>query len=815
MKKKIMGTGAGRLPGTACAVAALVIGVAGAMHPAMSQAAAPETPQIELAQTIDATPKSFSIPGGPLPDVLAAFGEQSGLQVLYPSDVARDAVSKGVEGTMTPDAALIKILGGTGLTYRATSNGTVTVETVSENTTVLSPIMVETQGESAFGPAPGFVATRSASGTKTDTPLIETPQSVSVITADELKSRNVNKYSDALRYTPGVEPELYGLEPRYTNISFRGLLSTTTGFFQDGMALTNPGYIVSYNPEPWGAERIEVPRGPSSVLYGQGSAGGLVNYVSKRPTMDPIRVVSLETGNHDRFQGKFDLGGAVNEDKGVAFRIAGLVRNADTQIDYLQDDRVWVAPSLSIQPREDTKVTFFAMHQKDETKDSQALPGIGTLSENPNGPIDHSTFVGEPDIDQYVRTEYAAGVEVEHSFDAATLLRHKTRFHKIDLNDDVVYGSGFDGNRTLSRSYYSSHGNVNSLTSDTNLEVEKDLAGAKHTFLGGLDIQAAMMRTDQKSGSVTSIDIYNPTYGANITGLAQAVRKDFITNQTGIYLQDQIEVGDHWRFTLGGRYDWALTDTDNKMTGAQSRQTDSDFTGRAGVVYLFDNGLAPYASYSESFLPVTDNTNANGDFFEPETGQQYEVGIKYQPKGQQSFITVSAFDLKRQNYTEYDAGTTSYVQTGEVQSRGIEVEGLASFDFGLDVKAGYTLLQTEILKSTKSNEVGKQLSQVPQQTATIWGDYTFQNGPLKGFGLGAGARYRSSHFGDNANTLTIPGRVLFDAGAHYQLEQLRFAVNAQNITDKQHVGSCYYRGSSVLCTTGEGLTVTANMTYEW
>ncbi len=804
--------------GAGCAVAALMFGMTAGGYVAPASAASDEivVATVEAAQARRDEALTFNIPGGPLPDVLAAFGERTGLQVLYPSAVARESVSQGVSGTMTPEDALVRLLGRTGLLYRFSAANTVTVEPPNADATVLTPITVEGQRETATGPVEGFRATRSASGTKTDTPLVETPQSISVITADELKSRNVNKFNDSLRYTPGVESELYGLEPRFSHLSMRGLLSSSTGLFQDGMGLMNqPGLIVSYNPEPWGAERIEVPRGPASVLFGQGSPGGLVNYVSKRPTTDPFAITHLETGSYNRFQTKFDVGGAVTENKDLAFRVAGLFRRSDTQIDFLEDDRIWISPQLSWQAVDSTKITIFGMHQQDDTQNSQALPGIGTLFDNPNGSVPHSRYVGEPAHDQYDRTEYAAGYEVEHKASDTLNVRHKVRYHVVDLNDDIAYGSGFDGNRTLSRTFYSNHGNTKSLTADTNAELKTSFAGSEHTLLGGIDVQYADMETVQNSGTVASLDIFTPTYGASITGLSPTVLKDFIKTQYGVYGQDQIELGEHWRFTLGGRYDWAVNETDNHLNNTQSTQRDEAFTGRAGVVYLFDNGIAPYASYSESFLPITGSTSASGDFFEPETGQQYEAGVKYQPPGHDSFVTVAAFDLRRQNYTEYDSGLMATVQTGEVRSQGIEVEGLASFDFGLEIKAGYTYLQTEVLKSNNASEVGKKLTQIPDHKATLWAEYKVPHGTFKGLGLGAGIRYQDRHYGDNQNTLSVPGYTLFDAAAYYEVDKFRFGINAQNLLDQEHLGSCYYRSTSVLCTVGEGLMVTANVSYEW
>mgnify|MGYP001974534342 CR=1 FL=1 len=762
---------------------------------------------------------TFAIASKPLPKAIAEFSSVTGLQVLYTETAVFDHTAPALTGTFTARDALKRLLAGSGLVGRYTSAASVTIEQPgggesSKDVMTMGPVTVEGRQENASGAVSGYVARRSSSSTKTDTPLIETPQSISVITRDQMDARNVNKINEALRYTPGIDSQPYGNEPRYTDLRMRGLNATTNGMYQDGLALAFPDYVVSYNPEPWGAERVEVPRGPASVLYGQGSPGGLINYVSKRPTTDPIRFVEVEGGDFDRYQGKFDFAGAIDESKQFAYRLTGLHRDSDTFIDYIEDDRYWFAPQISWRPSDATTLTVFSHYQQDKTKNSQALPMSGTVTSNANGRVPIGRFVGEPDLDRVDRTEYSIGYEVSHDVGEMLKLNHKFRYNYVDLDDVVVYGSGFDGNRTLSRSVYANFGNLDGFFTDSNAQMKLDFAGTKHTLLAGLDYQLMYLEQISSSGTATSIDVFAPVYGTQTSEGNVFLNKDFTRSQTGFYLQDQIEWGDHWRVTLGGRFDRAVIETIDHRAGTTKQQASSAFTGRAGVVYLFDSGFAPYASYSESFTPVVGSDSA-GNNFRPETGTQYEVGVKFQPKGSRSSVTVAAFDLRRQNYTETEPGTNLTVQTAGVRSQGIEIEATASFDFGLDVTGGYTYMETEIIESVDPADLGDPLTPAPKHVASVWADYTIQEGTFKGLGLGLGARYRGTHWGDANRTLSVPSFLLFDASLHYQWEGLKFGLHARNLLDKYHVGSCYYRNSAGICTAGEPLTVMANMSYQW
>lgn len=651
-------------------------------------------------------------------------------------------------------------------------------------------------------------------GTKTGTPLIETPQSVSVITDEQMQEQGVDSLAQALRYTPGADGEPFGFEPRTTFIRLRGFDATTTGLYRDGLQLRNPRFAVGYNIELYGAERIDILRGPASVLYGQGNPGGLVNYVSKRPRPDAFGEAELEVGSFDRVQGQFDFGGPVGRDGALSYRLTGLLRESDTQVDFIGNDRTFIAPALTWQPTASTSITFLSYYQDDETRASQAYPAEGTLNPNPHGRVPTDRFTGEPDVDRYDRTEYSLGYLFEHHAGDAWTLRQNLRFYSSELDDVTVFTQGLaDDLRNLQRAAFNSFGDLEGFAVDNQAQVEFDTGAARHTVLMGLDYQDVEVGSRQTFGEAPPLDVFDPEYGSPVPEPPVLSNTDTGQEQVGVYLQDQIEITDRWVLSLNGRHDWAETVTDDLLADATSDQEDEAFTGRAGLVYLADNGLAPYVSYSESFLPSL-GTDPDGVPFDPETGRQIETGVKYQPPGANSFVTLSLFELTREDVVETDPATFLPVQTGEVRSRGIELEAVASFDNGLDLTASYSYLDMEITESVNPAEVGERPMQVPDQQASVWADYRFPGNTLDGLGLGGGVRYVGSTYGDVPNTVKVPDNTLVDLAAYYDWDDYRLSLNVQNALDDEHVASCFVR-SSTLCTYGQTRTVSGSIRYRW
>ncbi|WP_158666535.1 TonB-dependent siderophore receptor [Salinibacter altiplanensis] len=688
----------------------------------------------------------------------------------------------------------------------------------SETTTLtirLSQKSVELSGITVTDRRGGYVAEEVASGNKIGAPLAETPQSVSVITRDQLAAKGVDRLSEALRYTPGVQGETFGFEPRTTFLRFRGFDATTGGLYRNGVQLRNPSFNEGYNPEPYGAERIEVPRGPSSVLYGAGSPGGLVNVVSKRPTQEPFNEVVFEPGSNNRLQGKVDLSGPIDDDGTFSYRLTGLVREADTQVDRVPNDRYFVAPAFSWRPSDATTLTLLGRYQEDDTRASQRLPVSGTLESNPNGELPVDRFLGEPEADRFDREQWSIGYLFTQKVGNAWTIEQKLRYYSIDVDDVSVFGTGLqDDMRTLGRSLFESFAELDGIALDNQAQVNFATGQARHTFLLGVGVQSIDVGSEQNFGSAPPIDVFAPTFGKEIPDPPPFQDTDIDQRQIGVYAQDHVDLYNKWTLSLNGRVDWARTETDRALAETQTEQNDTEFSGRVGLVYESDIGLAPYASYSESFLPSL-GTDPDGEAFEPERGEQWEVGARYQPPGTNSFLTVALFDLTRENFLQTDSETFQQIQTGEANSQGIEVEGVASFDFGLDVTASYTRQDVEITESVNEAVEGDRPTQVREQMGTGWADYTLQDGPLAGLGLGGGVRYLGPSFGDTPNTLKAPGVTLFDAAVHYDWEGIRIQMNVDNVFDNEHVASTFVNGPQDFATFGAERTVTASIRYRW
>lgn len=667
--------------------------------------------------------------------------------------------------------------------------------------------------ETAWGPVDGYVAAISSSATKTGTPLIEIPQSISIVTADQIEAQQATSFTETLRYVPGVTSEPFGFDSRFTWIKIRGIDITTDGLYKDGLQLRNPAFITSYSPEPYGAERIEIPKGPASVLYGAGTAGGLVNYSSKRPVYETFREVEFEGGSHEHFQGKFDFGGHVDEAGKLIYRMTGVIRDSDTQINFIQDDRIFLAPAITWRPSSRTTLTILTHYQDDDTKGAGSVPAEGSLTSNPNGKISPSLFTGEP-TDFYKRDEHSVTTLFEHNFNPNWTFKQNARYFSSKLGVSSVYSTGVQADlRTLNRTYYARDNKLKTFNIDNQAIGKFNTGSIQHTLLLGLDYQHLDGTDIGTFGGAQSLDVFAPVYGGGITIGGRYSSQDIEQSQIGLYAQDQIKFTPKWILTLGGRQDWAKSTTDNFLSGIKSSQDDDAFSGRAGLVFKSENGLAPYVSYSESFLPIA-GTDIFGKAFDPETGKQYEAGIKYQRPGEKSFITAAVFDLTRANYTTRDPVTFLPFQTGEVNSQGIELSATASLDSGLDLIASFSTFDLQVTKSIDPVEVGKKLLQTPETTASFWADYTFQNGPLQGFGLGGGVRYIGKSYADTTNAIEIPDATLFDAVIHYEVGRMKLALNAQNLFNKEYASGCFVR-TTTLCPFGATRNVIGSVKFRW
>lgn len=768
------------------------------------------------ATAVEAAPVRIDIPAQSLASALTTLGAQSNLQIVFNQTQVQNLRSAGVRGEMEPTQALERLLQGTGIKYQVDGSRVTLLgaDATSSDTLNMSAqtITGTVEGEDSYVPR------TSNSGSKTDTPLLEIPQSISVITRKQMDAQGAQTVTEALRYVPGVKVEAYGLDPKgFDWLYIRGFNAQATSDYLNGLRQQNNSYAY-FRSEPYAFERIDVVRGPSSSLFGLGDAGGIINRVSKRPTAEHINEVELTGGNHDRKQGQFDVGGALDEQNQFLYRVVGLARDANTQAEYddgheLRDDRQYLAPSFTWAPDEDTSLTLLADFLRDRN--------AGSIFDYSVNGHTTGTLLGDHSYNHFDQDQYTLGYEFRHRFDDVWEFRQNARYGQVDLIFNNLLPQGVVGGnviRTADR--FDQH--MNTFNLDNQLQANFDTGPFKHTLLTGADYswQDADIARWRKLGP--SLNLNDPQYGQSVqrptkdTSLPrQVIDYDQNIEQVGGYVQDQIKYDDRWILTAGGRYDYVRNDLDSH-TSAHSMQKDNAFTGRVGLTYLTDFGLAPYISYAESFVPNT-GLDSTGQAFDPSEANQWEIGVKYQPT-QDLLITLAGYDLMKTNSLTPQLNAngipTGFSEaTGKQRSRGIEAELKAKLDENWDLLASYTYTKAEIHKSNDGNQ-GNRPANVPEHMASGWLNYTFRDGGmLNGLSVGGGARYTGSLYGNNANTFHVDNYTLFDAGVSYPINKnVTVSLNAQNLLDEDYVATC---DSAISCYPGLRRTVLTSVKYSW
>ncbi|WP_213989432.1 TonB-dependent siderophore receptor [Sodalis sp. dw_96] len=666
------------------------------------------------------------------------------------------------------------------------------------------------------------VAKSVSSATKTDTPIIEIPQSVSVVNKEQIKAQNAQTVAQALRYTAGVRSELRGDSTAGAPYLF------SRGFYLeqllDGSRMpsdTSFGYAIA-NFDPYGLERIEILHGPASVLYGQVNPGGVANLVSKRPTETPVHEVFTTVGSHNRYQAGFDLGGKLTDDGKLLYRLTGTGLDSDTQVKDTKQKRLYIAPAVTWRPNDDTSLTVLAKYQHDpDVGYYNFVPAAGSLFNTADGKISSHTNMGARGFDSHSRTQFSVGYEFEHRLNDVFTLRQNTHYSYVKDDLDNVFSNGFvsGSDDTVNRYAFFNNEHAKVFTIDNQVLADFATGPVSHSLLTGVDFQRILYRETVGLGAASTLNVFSPDYGDIATPATSS--DDFIRQkQLGAYSQDQMSFG-NWRYLLGMREDWADADDVNPVTASSTAQSSRAFTWRTGLVYLFDNGIAPYASFAKSFTPQVGELFGGG-MAKPTTANQYEVGVKYQPTGSQSFATASLFDLTEENVLTADPENPGYsTQAGKVRSKGLELEEHAHITDNLQLIASYTYLHAVTVDSNDSATTidgdstpmaGKRIWGMPRNTVSTWLDYSFHNGILQGFGTSAGVRYLSASY-DTSNTIRVPSVTLFDAGVHYDTGQhWLLSLNAMNLLDRHYVASCY---SANTCTYGDGAQVLATARYRW
>lgn len=678
----------------------------------------------------------------------------------------------------------------------------------------------------------GYQVQNSTAGTKTSTPLSETPRSVSVVTRQRIQDQGSQTLTDILGYVPGIFAPPFAVGDGLAGdlFSIRGYNATDYGYglLKDGLRLQGNRYDTT--TEPYGLERTEVFRGPSSILYGENAPGGLVNLVSKKPTETAQGEAKFTYGSNNRRQLGVDVSGPLTDDNRILGRLVMLGRNADTQVDSVPDDRLYIAPSMTFNFSEDTALTLLSTYQRDRTKLLLGYPAAGTLLNNVNGKIGKDQFNGNPNWDDFERETWTLGYEFSHQINDVWQFRQNSRYMESRLNRHETWPNNLNRagfGSTLSSTAYDRDNKSITYSVDNQFEGHFTSGALDNTVLLGASYDRTSFNQDWNAGLGGTYNVFNPVFSAVQPNAPQYVQNSQLDQHMyGAYGQLQSKY-DNWIFLLGGRQDWVQSEYRNRASAARPGSaaiaaTDLDgwdhrFSWQTGLMYQFENGISPYVSYSTAFTPVQQSSQPNGDLLDPILSKQYEVGVKFEPKGWNTTFSAAVFDLTKSR--DVVAGSSGFSrQVGESKSQGLELEVNSDVTPNLSLVASYTYTDARVTKDAPGSLFeDHQLTGIPRNQASTWATYRFLDGALSGLRLGGGVRYFDNTFAYTAPTLygklktgdvtLVDALVGYDINEHWSVD-----VNAKNLFDKDYVSGCNNAGR---CYWGEERTVLGTVAFRW
>lgn len=651
------------------------------------------------------------------------------------------------------------------------------------NTNVTAPQLQEVRINASSEKDMGFAPVEAQTASKAPMRRLETPQSVSVVTREQMESRQITNVQQALQTVAGVSPVNFGRRG-FDDINIRGFRSTES-ILVDGL-VQSPGMWAKL--QPYGYERFEVLKGSASVLYGQVQPGGIVNAVSKRPKKDAINEVGMEVGSFGQRTLQADVNKPLSESGKTALRINAQVSNSDDPTQFVYRKDRWFAPSLSIDLGAQTDLVLFATYSRSEWMRQQGITPYGTLLPNRNGTLSRTMFTGDPAFGVYDVESTTVGYALEHKLSDAMTFRQNVRYETEKGTGNFVSNQALQANQRLqNRQATRQYMDYDLLATDTSLLSRFEALGVKHQLVTGLDARSGRSHQGQRRCTIGALDLFKPVYGmaatcpTNLT--SDAPEK---LNAMGLYAQDQIKFGQGWTALVGLRRDWSTNDIDDRVAAQKTRQKDSATTLSAGLVYEFKPGWSAYGSYGESFLPVPGLT-FGGTPFAPETGKQWEAGVKYEAPGGQLTGALAVFDLVRENVPTADLVNTGFsVQTGEQRARGLEVELGADLKNGWKLTSAYTYTQSKVTRDNDAAIVGLPLNLTPRHTLTAWATYKLPK--VQRLTLGLGGRYVSEQIG--SYPFTLPSYFVADASISYVGESYRVTAGVKNLFNK-----AYYDGA--------------------
>lgn len=654
--------------------------------------------------------------------------------------------------------------------------------------------------------------TVTAQALKVETPAQETPKSVAIVGESEIKEKHVQKLDEAFRYTAGFTSP-YGPDNDAEWMFVRGLEPSV---YLDGNRLYKEGFW-AFTSEMYGLEQIELIKGPAGVMYGETYPGGVINLVQKKPTDIPQKSISFSGGSDNYLQLGVDIADWANSDGSQRYRFVAMINQQDEMLDGTENKRIYIAPSYAIDFSDSTTLTLLASFlQDDGVPQNNFKPIDGTLRALPGGEyIDPKTNYGQPNHDKFEKTQITAGYQLDHQINDTWAYKQNFNYTYIDLylrstsayqdwqnNDGDLY--------SLDRYTLINDGDSNSYTFDNHVAGDWYSQNIEHQLVTGFDYQYHRNKwLGNGTGSfVGKVDSVNPEYGSAPDLTADLFDNDINKKQLGLYSQYQARIAQQWIFNVGARYDDIKVESEGKF---KDKLDDNQLSFDTGLMFVADNGLSPYVSYSQSFYVISSLDFTTNKLYDPIESEQKEVGVKYTPDFLDGYINVAWFDIDQENslITDLDGnGNPTTSQSGtQTNIKGLEIEGKVAVSENTVVTAAYTYMDA----TSGEGSAKQRKSLIPEHMANTWITYDFTGVGIEGLTAGIGARYTGTTI-DATENASVPAYLLWDAMANYKVnKQWDMQLNVTNLTDEEYIAGCDFG----ICYYGEEARVTATANYKW
>jgi len=655
----------------------------------------------------------------------------------------------------------------------------------------------------------GYRVPNSSVGTRTDTPLRDIPQSIQVIPQEVIEDQQASNLTEALRnvgIAQGVNPSSRGA---FSLPVIRGF-DSSDNIVRDGLA--DPTFRYA-GPDLSNIDRIEVLRGPASVLYGQSVPGGTINLVTEQPLRELFYKLEASVGNFNFYRGELDFSGPLNDSQTLLYRLNAAAQTTESFVDFFERQQYFIAPTLSWQISDRTDLTLSAEYFYRPSVASQVgLPVEGSILPNPNGEIPRELNVSGPFGEENF-TIYRVGYTFDHRFTENWSLRNAFRFSDVQRDQDsITFGTELaaDG-RTLGLNRFApGAGREQFFNFDTYTIGEFATGSIQHQLVTGINLTRQYYSYEGGLLEPATIDIFDPEYVRPSGSIASRNSSNSATNTLGIYIQDQVTLLDNLKLLLGLRFDTFEQTSEDFIAGTEQDQLGDAFSPRVGIVYQPVEPISLYASYGRSFLPVA-GTSFDGESFEPERSTQYEVGVKGDISDRFS-ATLALYELTRSNVETDDPENLGFsIQAGEQRSRGIELNLAGEILPGWNIIGAYAYTDAEVTEDNIIPE-GNPLRLIPEHLFNVWSTYEIQEGDFRGLGFGLGFVFVGDRPGDFDNSFELPSYFRTDAAIFYKRDQLRLAVNVRNLFDIEYFETANNR---VNVFPGDTLTVVGSISWEF